>query len=44
MRNQRKEITHLLNKSLCIRMRVSSLTRKLDSKRTLVGLKRASGL
>ena len=44
MRNQRKEITHLLNKSLCIRMRVLSLTRKLDSKRTLVGLKRASGL
>jgi hypothetical protein len=39
MRSQKKEITHLLNKSLCIRMRISSLTRNLDSKRNLVGLK-----
>ena len=39
MRSQKKEITHLFSKSLCIRMRISSLTRKLDSKRNLVGLK-----
>src|SRR5260221_13054353 len=31
--SQKKEITHLFRKSLCIRMRISSLTRKLDSKR-----------
>jgi hypothetical protein len=39
MRSQKKEITHLFSKSLCIRMRISSLTRKHDSKQNLVGLK-----
>src|SRR5260370_100645 len=38
MCSHKKEITHLFRKSLCIRMRISSLTRKLDSKRNLVGL------
>jgi hypothetical protein len=38
MCSQKKEITHLFRKSLCIRMRILSLTRKLDSKRNLVGL------
>src|ERR1700730_14378325 len=33
MCSQKKEITHLFRKSLCIRMRISSLTSKLDSKR-----------
>jgi hypothetical protein len=39
MRSQKKEITHLFSKSLCIRMRISSLTRNLDSKRNLVEVK-----
>ena len=39
MRSQKKQITHLFSKSLCIRMRISSLTRNLDNKRNLVGLK-----
>ena len=33
MRSQKKEITSLFRKSLCVSMRISSLTRKLDSKR-----------
>jgi hypothetical protein len=39
MRSQTKEITQLFSRSLWIRMRISSLTRKFESKRNLVGLK-----
>ena len=43
MRSQKKEITHLFSKSLCIRMRISSLTRKHDSKRNLSGSNEQAG-
>ena len=36
MRGQKKQITDLFSKSLCIRMRISSLTRKLHSKRNVL--------
>src|ERR1700682_2820416 len=38
MCSQKKEITHLFRKSLCIRMRISSLTRKLGSPSIYVSL------
>jgi len=35
MRSQKKQIIHLFSKSLCIKMRISSLTRTLHSKRNV---------
>src|ERR1035438_1965766 len=42
MHNHKKEITSLFRKSLCVRMRISSLVRTRDSTRSRVGLKSAN--